>query len=88
MIGGIEIHSSPLVPSHVPNITFDPQRKCAWATPEFRATMDKWLLDRFGSHAVAFMFNPRASGLGFGGPMAVLHPRHVAMLRTSLGKGE
>lgn len=86
MIGGIEIHSSPLVPSHVPNITFDPQRKCAWATPEFRATMDKWLLDRFGSHAVAFMFNPRASGLGFGGPMAVLHPRHVAMLRTSLGK--
>lgn len=86
MIGGIEIHSSPLVPSHVPNITFDAKRKCTWATPEFRASTDKWLLDRFGMHAVAFMFNPRASGLTFGGPMAVLHPRHIAMLRASLGK--
>jgi len=79
LLSGLPIHVSPLVPSELPVLTFDPQRKCAWATPEFRAQTDKWLLDRFGTKSVAFMFNPRAIGL-HGGNMFFVSPNHAAML--------
>lgn len=79
LLGGLPIHVSPLVPSELPVLTFDPLRKCTWATPEFRGQMDKWLLDRFGKKAVAFAFNPRALGLR-DGQMLFVSPKHAAML--------
>lgn len=79
---GLKVVESPLVPSELPTITFDPQRKCAWATSEYRASVDAWLLKRFGTQQVAFMFDPRALGLG-GGPMFAMNPKHVSMLKMN-----
>jgi hypothetical protein len=79
---GLRVIESPLVPSELPTITFDPQRKCTWATPEYRASVDAWLLKRFGTQQVSFMFDPRALGLP-GGPMFAMNPRHAAMIRSA-----
>lgn len=79
---GMKVIQSPLLPSELPTLTFDPQQKCTWATPEYRASMDAWLLKRFGMQQVSFMFDPRALGLG-GGPMFAMNPKHIAMLRSA-----
>ena len=78
---GLKVISSPLVPSEVQTVTFDPQHKCdAWATPAYRREIDAWLLKRFGRHEVAFMFDPRALGLS-GGKMLAMNPKQFAILR-------
>jgi hypothetical protein len=78
---GLKVFQSPLV-QPVPVITFDPQHKCdAWATPAFRREMDAWLLNRFGTMEVGYMFDPRALGLP-GDPSFVLNPKQVAMLKA------
>ena len=77
---GLKIKTHPLLPSELPTITFDPQHKCTWATPEYRASMDAWLLRRFGVKNVAFMFNPRAVGIDMDGGLFI-NPKHVAVLR-------
>jgi hypothetical protein len=76
---GIKVRQSPLV-QPVPVLTFDPLRKCTWATPEYRASVDAWLLKRFGTQEVAYMLDPRALGLP-GDPTFVLNPKQVAMLK-------
>lgn len=81
---GFKVIESLVAPSDLPRITFDPQHKCdAWATPDFRRQMDAWLLKRFGTQRVAFMFNQRALGLaGFtSGPTVVMNPQNAVMLR-------
>lgn len=80
LFGAIRVVEHPLVPSELPTITFDPQRKCTWATPEYRASVDAWLLRRFGTQNVAFMFDPRAVGL-LGGPTVAFNPKHAALIR-------
>lgn len=79
---GFKVIESPSIPSELPVITFDPQRKCTWATTEYRGSVDAWLLKRFGTQQVAFMFDPRAIGL-MGGKMFAMNPKHVAMLRSA-----
>lgn len=76
----LRVVQSSIVPSELPVMTFDPRRKCTWASPEYSAQMDRWLLERFGKQAVAFMFDPRAIGLP-GAPQMVISPQHMAMLR-------
>lgn len=79
---GMKVITSPLVPSELPVITFDPLRKCSWADEDYRAEMNSWLLTRFGTQQVAFFFNTRAL-LGSGGfDGLALNPRHAAMLKT------
>ena len=80
---GFKVVEHPLLPSELPVISFDPLRKCTWATPEYRASVDAWLLKRFGTQNVAFMFDPRALGLGnfAGGPMFAMNPKHAVMLK-------
>jgi hypothetical protein len=51
-----------------------------WCTPEFRAKTNAWLLERFGTMEVAYMFDPRALGLA-GSPGFLMNPKHVAMLK-------
>lgn len=78
---GMKIISSPYVPSELPVMTFDPLRKCAWASEDYRAEMNAWLLGRFGMQQVAFMFNTRAL-LGYGGfDGLAVNPHHMAMLK-------
>lgn len=54
LFGGVRVIESPLI-SPVPKIQISPQFQ--WCTPEFRAEYDKWLLDRFGTKQVAYMFS-------------------------------
>jgi len=62
----------------VPNVLFDPERKCdAWAPPAYRAQVDAWLLGRFGAHQVAYIFDSAATGRG-----VLISPQHAAMLRN------
>lgn len=78
---GMKVISSPYVPLELPVITFDPLRKCTWASEKYRAEMNAWLLERFGTQQVAFIFNTRAL-LGSGGfDGLALNPRHAAMLK-------
>lgn len=79
---GMKVIQSRLLPSELPTITFDPQQKCTWATPEYRASMNAWLLKRFGTQQVAFVFDPRALEMA-GGKMFAMNPRHMAMLRSA-----
>lgn len=79
---GIPVHVSPLVPSRLPRITFDPQRKCTWASEEYRAKINAWLFERFGDEAVAFFIDRRALGFGMrGGREVFISPSHAALLR-------
>lgn len=83
---GLKVVSNPILPSELPNIRFDPQHKCdAWATPAYRREIDAWLLERFGTHEVAFMFDPKYLGIA-GGPMFAMNPKHVAMLKMNSRK--
>ena len=83
LFDGIKIVTSPYVPSELPVVTFDPLRKCTWASESYRAEVNAWLLARFGTQQVAFMFNTKhlfGSG-GFEG--FAINPRHAAMLKMN-----
>jgi hypothetical protein len=80
LFGALKFIEHPLIPSELPVITFDPQHKCTWATPAYRAEVNAWLLSRFGTQRVAFMFDPRAAGL-VGGPVMAFNPKHAVMLK-------
>lgn len=78
---GIPIHVSPLVPSELPKVTFDPLRKCAWASEAYRAEMNAWLLQRFGTETVAFMIDTKYLFGGLGGREVFISPKHAVLLR-------
>lgn len=80
-IGGIPFRVSPYVPSELPKITFDPQRKCEWATEAYRAEMNAWLLQRFGAESVAFFIDTKYLFGGFGRRELFVSPKHAALLR-------
>lgn len=84
-IGGIPIHMSPLVPAEVPKVTFDPQRKCTWASEAYRAELNAWLLQRFGTEAVAFMIDTSYLFGGRGRREVFISPKHAVMLRGFTG---
>jgi hypothetical protein len=77
---GMRVFESPLIEPEA-NVKFDPAHKCTWATEAFRHEMNQKLKERFGTHEVAYMFNPRALGLGIDGGI-VMNPRMIARLRT------
>lgn len=72
--GGLEIIESAMVPRDQPVIEFDPQRKCLWATPQYRAEIDAWLLKRFGREPVIY---------NLGNALAI-HPENAARVRALL----
>lgn len=80
---GLPIHTDPLVPARMPNVTFDPKRKCTWASEAYRAETNAWLLHRFGARPVAYMFDTRRV-FGFGGNVVFIHPATAALLKADL----
>lgn len=82
---GFPVITSPLV-QPVPVLTFDPAHKLCWATPEFRAEMNAWLLERFGTKEVAYIFDPHALRI-MGNQTIVMHPETVARLKRRLNAG-
>lgn len=67
-IGGMKIIQSPFVePEPVIRLRLDCDPLGLWCTPEFRATTDAWLRERFGVRDVAYIsgrnvfVNPRAA---------------------------
>jgi hypothetical protein len=81
---GIKVAVSTYVPPEIPVITFDPLRKCAWASEQYRAQVNGWLLKRFGTQQVAFMFDSRKvlGQSGFDG--LAIHPDHIVRILNGL----
>jgi hypothetical protein len=56
--GGFKFIRSHLIPDESPVIQMHPDcdPQGLWCTAEFRASVNKWLLDRFGTQPVAYFF--------------------------------
>jgi hypothetical protein len=70
-----------VLPSHlvqpVPKIQLSPRFE--WCTPSFRSEYNAWLLGRFGTREVAFMFSgPFGEGI-------FMNPKQIAMLKNVSG---
>lgn len=68
---GMPVYESPLIRS-VPKIQLSPGFK--YCTPEFRAEMNQWLLEQFGTKHVAYAFDGRLA----------LSPEQMRLLKMAL----
>lgn len=63
-----------------PNITEVPRLQLSHnfnaCSPEFKAEMNAWLLEKFGTYMPTYMI---------GGHTLVGHPKHIAMLKQQVG---
>jgi hypothetical protein len=78
---GIPTEVSPMLPSELPVMSFDPAGKCTWATSQFRRQMNAWLVERFGMQQVAFLMDTSLLTGSPDGRMLAMHPKHAGMLR-------
>ena len=65
---GLPVITSSLIPDEVPKLSLHPD---APVGDKFRAEMNQWLLDMFGTKKVAFVIN---------GKQFVIHPKNFAIL--------
>lgn len=54
--GGYKVIRHHLIPDEAPVLQLHPDCDPLWCTPEFRASTNLWLLDRFGTQPVAYFF--------------------------------
>ena len=76
--GAIRVIESPILPSRIPNFKLAPGD---YIGDEFRARMQAWCDEFFGTHEVALFFDGSVMGIP-GGPTIALRPEHMALLRT------
>ena len=74
---GLNIIESPHV-QPVPVLQLRPQ--FVWCSDEFRAEMNAWLLEMFGTKEVMYVFDGRALGLNSSG--IFMNPKHIAMIKN------
>lgn len=55
--GGFKVIKHHLIPDEAPVLQLRPDCDPLWCTPEFRASTNAWLLERFGTQPVAYFFN-------------------------------
>lgn len=79
--GGFKVIKHHLIPDEAPVLQMHPNcdPQGLWCTPEFRASVNKWLLDRFGTQPVAYFFT-QEQALAMSHRMAARIERDIANL--------
>lgn len=79
LLGGLRFVPNSYLPSRASNFRLNPDVPLSDA---FRRDMQAWLDGFFGTHAVAFMFDPAAVGFAWmGDKIVATHPENIHMLR-------